>query len=74
MRASFVALSNQFLDGKLDHSLRYLPPHERADLRRLACEDHEDARGHEPTITLSVRIPLSCMVCAYLHPILKFLA
>ncbi|HNN96907.1 MAG TPA: hypothetical protein PKI03_31775 [Pseudomonadota bacterium] len=43
MKPRYPALSDAFLDGPLDHALRYLAPHERRDLLRMAWEDHADA-------------------------------
>lgn len=58
----YPALSDAFLDGPLDHALRYLAPHERRDLLRMAWEDHADASSHEPTVTLSVRSSISLAI------------
>ena len=62
MRPTFDACPIRFLDEKMHPALRYLPPHEREDLHRLACEDHADERGHEPTVRISVRVPISLAV------------
>ena len=62
MKPRYPALNNEFLDGRLDDALRYLPPHERRDFLRLATEDHADDRSEEPTVTLSVRVPISLAV------------
>lgn len=62
MKPRYPALSDAFLDGPLDHALRFLPPHERRDFLRLATEDHADDRSEEPTVTLSVRVPISLAV------------
>ena len=62
MKPRYPALSDAFLDGPLDHALRYLPPHERRDFLRLATEDHADERNQEPTVTLAVRVPISLAV------------
>lgn len=62
MRLSKAVLSDQFLDGELAAALRHLPPHERRDLRRDAFIEWADERGHEPTVTLSVRVPVSLAV------------
>lgn len=62
MRPIFDPLPDGFRDGPMAHALRYLPPHERPELWRLAWEDQADAHGHEPTFTLSVRIPVSLLI------------
>lgn len=62
MRTLFDPLSDRFRDGALTHALRYLPPHERSELWRLANEDHADGRDHEPTVTISVRVPVSLAI------------
>ncbi len=58
----FCPLPYGFRDGPLADALRYLPPHERPELWRMAWEQHADDRGHEPTFTLSVRIPVSLLI------------
>lgn len=62
MRLSKDVLSDQFLDAALAAALRCLPPHERRDLRRDAFIEWADEQGHEPTVTLSVRVPVSLAV------------
>jgi hypothetical protein len=62
MRTLFAPLSDEFLDGPIGDALRYLPPHERSELRQLAFEAHADERGHEPTVMLSVGVPLSLAI------------
>lgn len=62
MKPRYPALNDAFLDGALDHALRYLAPHERRDFLRLATEDHADDCNQEPTVTLSVRVPISLAV------------
>jgi hypothetical protein len=59
MKPGYPALSDQFLDGPLGHALRYLAPSERDALRQLVFEDYADARGHEPSVKLSIRLPAS---------------
>lgn len=62
MRPSADLLSDHFLDAALASALRHLPPHERRALRAEAFIDWTDDRGHEPTVTLSVRVPVSFAV------------
>lgn len=62
MRVSADVLSDQFLDGELAAALRHLPPHERRQLRREAFTEWTDERGHEPTVTLSVRVPVTLAI------------
>lgn len=62
MKPRYPALSDAFLDGPLDHALRYLAPSERCELQRLAWEDHADAQGQEPTVSITVRVPTSLAV------------
>lgn len=52
-------LSDRFLDEELGDALCCLPPHERRLLRRYALTDWADERGHERTVSVSVRIPIS---------------
>ena len=62
MRVPSTVLSDQFLDEELAAALRYLPPHERRVLHRSAMAEWADERGHERTVMISVRVPVSLAV------------
>lgn len=55
-------LGESFLSHCLPVLLRWLPPHERRELRALAMTEHADEKGHEPTVMISVRVPLSLAI------------
>lgn len=55
-------LGDAFLSDCLPVLLRWLPPHERRELRALAMTEHADEKGHERTVMISVRVPLSLAI------------
>lgn len=62
MRPFFDHLPEAFIDGPIVRALRYLPPPLRPDLYRMAQQNYADADGNEPTVMISVRVPVSLAV------------
>lgn len=63
MKPKYQTLNNAFRDGPIADCLRYLAPTERFSLGREAfCDYADEDTGHEPTVKISVRIPVSLAI------------
>lgn len=63
MKPKYQTLNDAFRDGPIAACLRYLAPTERFALGREAFCDYDDEdTGHEPTVKISVRIPVSLAI------------
>lgn len=63
MKPKYQTLNDAFRDGPIADCLRYLAPTERRALSREAfCDYADEDTGHEPTVKISVRIPVSLAI------------
>lgn len=63
MIPKYQALNDNFRDGPISDCLRYLAPTERSALQSAAFCDYDDEdTGHEPTVKISLRIPISLAI------------
>lgn len=63
MKPKYQTLNNAFRGGPIADCLRYLAPTERFALGREAfCDYTDEDTGHEPTVKISVRIPVSLAI------------
>lgn len=62
MKSSHNLLGDSFLCRCLPVFLRWFPPHERRELRALAMTEHADELGNEPTVRISLRVPVSLAI------------